>query len=534
MKTRPMCAALLAAALLTGLGAIDLTPGLSLASKAQAQDSVQRVNDAFAAVQANRRSDLELLPLLAKLEKPPAAVNTRDKAALLPANSPDFAAAAAWAQAEPQKAVLAALQKVTQETDWKKSWAFGQPYGAEHVSPDIIRTGMYTELGDPPMLGAARHQYMPAMDIMASLANVEATRLAADGKPAEAVTVLINLAYFGRQMFDRQFFVEAAWGLDQISHSMERIRDVAYTDLRGAKKYDTNAIADQIKRLVEADQGYMNLDRTRFPTGNRAAAEQLVARLYEGDKINEPVFAATMARMGSSEHPLRLFSVAAQYQAAAKGQEGGYVAADKVKGVYSDFDRRWKLPYHDPARSLVSEYTKLSRGKLAVLEATTQNFNDLIEQRMQARVELAGTRMALALAGFTHTNGNVPATISAVRPRWMAQIEDDLYDRPVRQGRTSGPLQYFVPMPKPSNPREVAKPHEMQVYTENAEANFKVSFQDDVFILYSVGTDYGNNGAKRIQNTTKVVQGADYLFWPPVMSLYRQHLIDRGDIKVTE
>jgi len=536
MNTRPMCAAraaLLAAALLTGSGAIDLSPTLSLAAKAHAQDFVQRVNETFATIPANRRSDIELLPLLSKLDKAPPTVNTPDKAALLPASSPDFKVAADWAQAAPQKAVLAALQKITQESDYRKAWAFGQPYGADGVSPDIIRTGMYTELGDPPMLGAARHQYMPALDTMACLVHVEATRLAAEGKPAEAVNVLINLAYFGRQMFDREFYAEASWGLNTIADSAHRIRDIAYTDVRGAKKYDSAAIAGQIKRLVEADQGYMDMDRTLFPIGNRSAAEQLVARLYNGADINEAAFAATMARMGSTEHPLRLFSVAAQYQSAAKGQEGGYIATDKVRGVYSDFERRWKLPYHDPARSLVSEYAKTSRGKLAVLEVTTQDFNELIEQRMQARVELSGTRMALALAGFTIQNGNIPNTIAAVRPLWMAQIEDDLYDRPPR-GRSSGPIQYFVPMPKPSNPREVAKPHEMQVYTENAEANFKVSFQNDVFILYSIGTDYANNGAKRVQNTTKVVQGADYLFWPPVISLYRQHLIDRGDIKVTE
>jgi hypothetical protein len=456
-------------------------------------------------------------------------VNTPEKAALLPAKSPEFAAAATWAQAEPQKAVLEALHKVAGESDWKKAYAFGQPYGADGVSPDIIRTGLYTELGDPPMLGAARHLYLPALDAMVALANVEATRLAAEGKTTEAITLLIDVAYFGRQMADRQFYAEVAWGFDTLADAMERVRDVAYTDLRTQRKYDTAAVSDQIKRLAEANQGYMNLDRIKFPQGNRIAAEQLVARLYsDRGQINEPVFAATMSRISASEYPLRLFSVAAQYQSAAKAQLGGFAATDKVKGVHDDFQRRWIAPYFDSLRSIISDYAKVEKGRLAALEATTPDMTQLIEQRMRARVETAGTRMSLALTAFALKNNTLPPTITSVRPLWTAQIEPDYYERGLPH------LGYFLAMQKPNNPRELPKPHEMQVYTERGETNFKVDLQNDVWVLYSVGTDFKDNGARRVQNTTEIVQGGDYLLWPPITSLYRQHLIDRGDIKVTE
>ncbi|HYE63223.1 MAG TPA: hypothetical protein VD997_14605 [Phycisphaerales bacterium] len=533
--TTPMRAFVLAAAALLPMGVLDLAPGVSFAQRAEAQeDFVSRVNNEYRPISATRRSDTILLPLLAKMDKAPAGVNTPDKAALMPANSPEFAAAAEWAQAPAQKAVLEALHKVASEADWKQAYAFGQPYGADGVSPEIIRTGLYTELGDPPLLAAAKHMYLPALDAMAALANVEATRLTAEGKAADAVTLMIDLAYFGRQMADRQFFAEVAWGLGLIAHAMERARDIAYTDLRGQQKYEVTQVPDQIKRLTESEQGYMNLERIKYPVANRVAAEQLNARLYgERGAINENVFAATMSRLGASDFPLRLFSVAAQYQSAAKAQLNGFDAADSVRSVHNDFQRRWTTHYFDRLRDIKSDYEKLDRARVAVVETTTPNMAQLIEMRQKAKVEAAGTRMSLALVAFAEHNKNLPPTLASVRPRWIDRLEIDYYDAAVGRGGTPF-FSYFIPMPKPKDPRDVAKPHEMQVYTSRGETNFKVNLQNDVWVLFSIGTDQRSNGARRIQNTTDVVQGADYLMWPPVLSLYRQHLIDRGDLKVTE
>ena len=50
------------------------------------------------------------------------------------------------------------------------------------------------------------------------------------------------------------------------------------------------------------------------------------------------------------------------------------------------------------------------------------------------------------------------------------------------------------------------------------------------FVLYSWGSDNKKGFAKRIQNTWKTAD-ADFLIWPPYQSLYRKHLIDKGDIK---
>jgi hypothetical protein len=46
-----------------------------------------------------------------------------------------------------------------------------------------------------------------------------------------------------------------------------------------------------------------------------------------------------------------------------------------------------------------------------------------------------------------------------------------------------------------------------------------------------LGSDNASTNAKRVQNVAEQVEGADYLMWPPVISLYRQHKLDAGEIK---
>jgi hypothetical protein len=58
-----------------------------------------------------------------------------------------------------------------------------------------------------------------------------------------------------------------------------------------------------------------------------------------------------------------------------------------------------------------------------------------------------------------------------------------------------------------------------------------VRLKDDIFALYSLGSDANDDFTRRVQNTAVVLRGADYLLFPPVLSLHRQNLIDRGDLK---
>lgn len=492
-------------------------------------DFVARVNAFYSDIGQSKRSDLVLLPAMARTAEAPGVVNTVDEARLLPVGATGWSEAAAWASAAPQQAALAALRQVTAGTDPRTSFEFGQPYGIEGVAPELIRAGLYTELGSPPLLAAAQHKYMTMLDRLECLVNVEATRLAAEGKPADAMDLLVSWLFFGRQMADREFHAEAAWGLRTIDITYERLRDVAYVDFRNGKKLTP----DQLKAVIErigARQTYLDLARMQLPRADHVAAEQLIAlTMTERAGPDERRFPTTMARVATADHPLRLFSESAQWRTAAAGHANWFDTNERLRGIWNDWNSRWGLDWFDRRMAAVQPYKTTTGARFAVITQAMPDMWDLFDLRQIARVEWAGTRTALALLGSTYANNTLPATITVARPRFVAQLDDDPLN--ANRGPTAPPpMQFFVPMRDlQRGQREEPRPHELEVVSPG-RPNFVSRLRDDVFVLYSVGSDNAPSGARRVQNTIQRVEGADYLIWPPVLSLYRQHLSDSGEM----
>ncbi|MCA9287559.1 MAG: hypothetical protein KDA05_03185, partial [Phycisphaerales bacterium] len=296
------------------LAGVAMAVGLG-ATNASAQTPVDRVNAPYLAIPEANRSDLILLPALADMEPAPVGAQAPQQAMLLPAGSTNWSRAEAWATGQTQVAVLAALDRITQETDYRRAMVFAQPYGPGVPRP-MIAAGLYTELGDPPTLAAANFGYMAPLDDLACLVHVEATRRLAAGDPAGAIDVLTDWTFFARQMADRALFREVVFGYRQMIDAMERIRDIAYQDMRGDRALTLQQIQDAIARLAE--DKLLGIERLALPRGERTSTEQLTDRVFGRDgQLNAGAFSSAMAAAGSSGRPLRLFSEAARWSGAA-------------------------------------------------------------------------------------------------------------------------------------------------------------------------------------------------------------------------
>lgn len=508
---------------------------LALTVAVIADDAVDRVNGYYADIRPADRSDLVLLPLLAKMADLPPGVTTPKQARLIPAGSRQWDAISAWAQADEQQAVIKALDRITQEENYRRAMAFGQPYGAEGVPVELIRDELYTELGDPPMLAGARHLYMPALDRAACLAHVEATRLAAEGRPADAIDLLIDWCFFARQMADREYFAEMSWGIRHMSMALERMRDIAYLDARsGSPKLTSADLIGFIHRLDE-DKGYIGVERMTFPRANQVAAEQLVARTIDRNGGPNDRFASTLARLASNERPLRLFSEAASWQAVAAMHAGWKETNEMLERVFNDWASRWTIDPFDERMKQTFAYEGLNKTRFGILKIAFETPIDgvdtdmgvLFKERTILRTEAVGTRTALGLQAFALDQHNFPPRLQSIRPRYIKRIEAD----PFNSARTYGaepPMEYFVPIRDEHKPSEGGvRPHTINVITED-RSNLRIDLFDDVFVLYSRGSDDAKGWAKLIQNTPDYAPGADYLIWPPLVSLHREHLIEQG------
>lgn len=499
----------------------------------RADDFVDKANALYSDIQAAKRSDTILLPVLAKLDNAPTVIASREQAALMTPSSPAWAQAAAWAQGANQKAAIESLAKATQPQTTGVPMAFGQAYGAEAVTPDMVRLKMYTDLGDPPMLASAQHLYLRAMDTLVLLTNIEATRLATSGDADAAVQLLWNQVMLGRQMADRQFFREAKWGFEVANQGLERIRDIAYEDDRGARKLSDARIKEIINRL-DPMKGEIRSDRIRFPRAERLSAEQAIGQVYiPRGGVDPKKFAIVMSRVGSGDLPLRRFGESAHWRTSAATQKSWFDANDNLTRVYSDFEGRWPLDWFDQRNQVPFYMNKVDRNTLAVLDVTLGDLSPLFSLRQILRTEVVGTQQALAVMGYSRETKGFPPLLTSVRGRdWIQTLEPDPFN-PNRQAGGRPPMQFFVPMRDTRDrfgPREDPRPHDITIVTGEG-ANFKLSLTQDQFVMYSLGSDYKRDWAERVQNTAQATAGADYLIWPPLLSLYRQHLVDTGQLK---
>ena len=510
-----------------------------LAATAHADEFVDRVNAPFNDVRDSRRSDPIILGALAGMTPPPAGVDRPRAAALQPASGGVWDQAVEWATAPTQVAVLEALDRVTNEDDIRRAMVFAQPYGlaelgssAEQIA--FIEAGLYTDLGDPALLSAARHLYLDAFDQAACLVQVEATRRLAEGDPAGAMGVLADWMYFGRQIADREFYAEKAWAFDAMILAAERIRDVAYVDFRDADALTGAQAIEIIARLAD-ERGPMSVDRIQLPRGDFIGAEQLIASVMAPrGSVRPELFAPTMARLAATQRPLRLFGEAARWEQISMTHVDWFGASDTLASLRSDYEFRWPRSQFDPllAQPYFAERfvgSELLRDSTAVVTRSVPDMRDLFTSRVMLRVELIGTRDALGLVGFHAEHGAYPLDLSGIRPRFVPELEIDPYHPGVATGLRP-PLEFFVPVRDTKDrfpAQSTVPPHRISVLVADAP-NVEIRLRDDQFVLFSTGPDGAAPGADEVQNSPDAPSGRDYLLWPPVLSIVRDTLEQAG------
>lgn len=500
-------------------------------SPATGQDLIAQANALYSDIVAERRSDPIFLPALVGLGEPPLGVETPEKAQMAFVGGRVWPAAERWVMEPGQRAALEALERITRSDRYETAMSLAQGYGIDGIPVDLIRARMYTDLGDPPLLSAARHLYMEKLDDLHTLVQLEATRLAGEGDPVAAMEVLVSLAKLGYQMADREMLNEARWGYEVMVSAARRIRDIAYADFRGDRKADPEGIREVIAAL-DPRNGAMRLDRLNFPRGNRIAAQQLIEAVYQRrGGVNASRFVPTMVRLASSEFPLRRFSAASTYEGLKGTQKDWFDIDTTLKDVFASWEKAWTLDRFDPVLALpfAWETDRVGDTSVVVRAGVGGDMGVLFDLRTLARLEFVGTRQALGLLGRFYVQGAFAPRMDGIRPRWVDVLEDDPFNAN-RAGNARPPMRYFRPVTDAhlADQRAQREPHRMEVFPGDG-TNFEVVLFDDQFLVYSTGRDgQDNNGFRMNQDPDSLV--GDYLIWPPMLGLHRVHLRQMGEL----
>ncbi|MFT3684527.1 MAG: hypothetical protein QM783_06290 [Phycisphaerales bacterium] len=437
------------------------------------------------------------------------------------------------AQGAKQQAVIAGLKKVTEEEDYRKAWAFGQPYGAGALEDaKFVDMKLYTELGEDNLLESAQVLYLPAIRTMEILCHVEATRLLADGKGDEALDLMRRWAWFSCQIASRQMLKEQLAGMEMMSLAFARMRDLAYTDMMAETHSMTpGGLTKTIAKLGERNP--INTERLSLPAAERLAARQLVARTFDPEKgrPNPSVFAKRFAEVAAGQRPLRRFSESAKWSS-LMGLHGG--TADTMKridDVFGDWDKRWDLNQWDPMQEIATDYARLDKVEFAALDLVMGDVGLVFPKRRELRAELVGTRAALGAYGYTLKLGKPPVTLVSFVPDFVGKqsLMNDPFDKGAEEERGLR-LAYIRAGVDNMPPGQPSKPVTIRVFPKVSGVeypNFEAKVMMGQFVIYSAGPDGNQNGCERATQMVKDDHG-DYLIWPPVLSLARQYRIDNS------
>lgn len=502
------------------------TPG-----QARADEFLDQANAFYAPIQKDRRSDLVILPVLHKLQPPPKSVSDYLSAAMMTPANPAWGEVKAWAEGQTQKDAIEALKKVTGEEDWRKAWAFGQPYGAAAVEPEFVDMGLYTELGEDGMLAAAEVKYLPVVHHLESLCHVEATRLLAEGKGNDALDLMRRWAKFAYQIASRHLLKEKQEGMEMLALAFERMRDLAYVDSRSETRSMTaEGVRDVIARLDERNP--INIERLLLPEAEKLAAEQLVARTFVADGgPSGEAFARSFARVAAGDRPLRRFSESAKWDAVLKLHGNTAETRRQIRDVFGDWDKRWSLNQWDPIQELATDYTRLDKVRFAALDLVMGDVGTLFPLRRKLRVEWIGTRGALACYGLMLRTGKVPVRMESTVPDFVRNqnLTLDPFDKAAKEGRGSR-LGYFRPGVDNMAVGGTPRPHVVRLFPKVAGVeypNFEAPILEGQFVVFSAGPDGNQGDMARATQMVKDDKG-DYLIWPPAISMVRQYLADNA------
>ncbi len=515
-----------------GLAVVALSAAAFLsATAARADEWLDKANAPFKTIATDKRSDTIILPVLAKIEEAPGLFAKPDMAALIPASSDQFKAAADWAQAEPQKAVLEGLRKVTTDdpkADWKKVFAFGQPYGSQDVDPDMYTIKMYTELGEPATLAGPKILYLPSFTRLECLVQVEATRLAAAGKHEAALDLLVRFNEFARQIADRRYFAEQIWAYNGMLRAVERIRDIAYVAFRDGNTTLTPDGIRLIVRRLKDKNGIIGIDRLKLPEAEKFATLQIVGRIFTPGGGPNTEFSKVLARLGSRKHALRLFSEMAKWDAVAVAHENEKATRKFAEDVYNDWANRWELSVFEPKLKSPTDYTKMDKVRFAALDAMLGDISTLFNLRWKLQAEIVATRMSISHVGYILANKSIAPDYSAIRVRQLEPKEGDILDVDPfsREKLVPG---FFVPIRDTKvNKGDDDKPYSVRIVVPGIEP-FEKLLRNDTFVLYGRGPDLSDTKCTRATQMELDERG-DYLMWPPLMSLYRERLDAEGKL----
>jgi hypothetical protein len=264
-----------------------------------------------------------------------------------------------------------------------------------------------------------------------------------------------------------------------------------YQDKLSAEQYSELSL--QILPFLRPDRG-----RLFMPENDRVVAEAMLKEVFDARGQADPEkFSKAFGDIQSRDVPLTRFGAAKRWAKVAQFHDSLAASQDKLKLIYDDWWRRWRIDAYDDILSVDTQYERTNPFRYAAVIYSLQNVENAFKVRNQLVAEVNGTCVAAGLCAYKKTYGTYPDQVEKTYTQFMRKRSDsDPFDKQLR------PFHYrFL------NERHAINTHLGRIWVEPKEC-----------ILYGQGQDHNDNyGAEHTDDG----EGGDVVLWPPIKSLMR-------------
>lgn len=471
---------------------------LVTASIAHGEDAklVADLNRSLKNVAQKDRSAPILIPAYLKLTKPPIEFGDDFNQSIIWNKMERWSEVSKWAQANSAMGdALIASQFAT---------VLGLPYGTKEVDPAWIKAGVSISFGDGSSDGRINFNYFIAMRAIGAYATAEMYRLGEAGKFDEAFVIGIAYARILRQVCEQSMLEEKLFALENLAENLSIHRDFMWVNLDQLPVEVMQKVAlKEYSFLKPADNE--KLRRLQMPEGDQLVAVAVLSRALKssGGNVDPDQFAQVIGEYEPGSTPMQLFGTQEMWRRIAVVHGSLEASNEKLKNVYDDWWRRWKLRPDSIMQKTATELSRTNPIKYGIVVTMVRDLARVFAWRDAVSAQINGTVVSAGLCGY------------------YLDFKKSWPKSPERAYAVSIPKRFdFDPFAKPAVKSKLV-PH-LKYRSLSARQAISTPYGPvwaSGCMLWAVGANHeDDNGA------THSVDGSvgDLVLWPPVRALARQ------------
>ncbi|MSR42092.1 MAG: hypothetical protein EXS10_09380 [Phycisphaerales bacterium] len=382
---------------------------------------LSKLNEPYTRVAAAAKSAPKLLVAYLDVTPAPETVGADFNLTTIYPGMDGWEATSKWAQSN--QAFLKVLIEV------QSAQILGVPYGTEGVDPRFVEHGLVALIGTDGDLRKVSFPYLDALRTMSALAVADMYRSCEAGEFDAAFNVGVAHLRVLRQACDSAMFAEKVTAMTLLADSLSVHRDILWT-------YHAKLDGELTRKLATKEYSYLKaadnerLKRLEMPEGDRIVAEALIAEVFDGaGQPDQEKFAAVFSQLQSADEPLTQFGAIKRWESIA-GVHGSLDASEaKLKGIYDNWWRRWRLRQYDPIMGVPTEMSRLNTVRYAAVVLAVKDIESLFALRRRLIAEQNGTVLAAGLCSYRSQFGDWPNDIEKAYAVYVPKRFDfDPYD----------------------------------------------------------------------------------------------------------